>query len=142
MIEAQEKEDKTGGSPYTCFRKRDAKPVRKTRTNNVTHTEKLIRLRAELQASLRLAEMVLQREKIKQESTTIAREVWHNRESLAGYMKQLSASAPGSIPPVDELLLFDKERKSRKPRLETTGSGYVFSMTCPPTSLFHVLHIC
>lgn len=142
MIEAQEKEDKTGGSPYTCFRKRDAKPVRKTRTNNVMHTERLARLRTDLQTSLELAEMVLQREKLKRESTMMAPEVWGTRKSLAGYMKQLSATAPGSVPPVDELLLFDKERKSRKPRIETSASGYVFSITCAWAFQFHVLHVC
>ena len=98
--------------------------MRKTRTNNVTHTEKLTRLRVELVNSLELAQMVVQREKLKRESVCIAADIWRSREALAEYMKQLNGSAPGSIPPTDELLLFDKERKPRKPKVEGTGSGY------------------
>ncbi|KAF8587580.1 hypothetical protein K439DRAFT_810742 [Ramaria rubella] len=125
IIEAQEKEDKTGGSPYTCFRKRDVKPMRKTRTNNVMHTEKLTRLRTELQNSLELAQLVLQRERLKREAASIAVDIWHNRESLAEYMKQLSTAAPGSVPPTDESLLFDKERKPRKTKTEAAVSGRI-----------------
>lgn len=103
--------------------------MRKTRTNNVTHTEKLTRLRGELQSSLELAQMVVQREKLKHNSANIAVEVWRSRESLAEYMKQLNGAAPGSIPPADELLLLDKERKPRKSKVEGTGSGYVHITT-------------
>jgi len=97
--------------------------MRKTRTNNVTHTDKLRRLREELQTSLELAQMVLAREKLKQEAAAVGREVWQGREGLAEYMKLLTGAAPGSMPPADELLLFDKERKPARPRPET---GYVF----------------
>lgn len=114
-----------GGSPYTCFRKRDAKPMRRTRTNNVTHTEKLSRLRVELQNGLELAQLVVQREKLKRETVCTAAEIWRSREALVEYMKLLNGSAPGSIPPTDELLLFDKEQKPRRPKVEGVGSGYV-----------------
>jgi len=135
ILEAQEKEDKTGGSPYTCFRKRDAKPMRKTRTNNVTHTEKLTRLRGELAAGLELAEMVLEREKLKRESAQMNRHIWRSRETLAECMKQLNTSAPGSVPPTDELLLVDRERKSRK-RVETNATGYVALIDHPDRYLW------
>jgi hypothetical protein len=98
--------------------------MRKTRTNNVTHTEKFSRLRVELQSSLELAQMVVQREKLKRESASIAIQIWHRRETMAEYMKKLDRLAPGSIPPIDELLLFDKERRLREPKVEGTGSGY------------------
>ncbi|KIJ53437.1 hypothetical protein M422DRAFT_64465 [Sphaerobolus stellatus SS14] len=126
FLEAQEKEDRAGSSPYTCFRKRDAKPMRKTRTNNVTHTEKLTRLRTELVGGLELAQMVLEREKLKREAAQVSQTIWHNREGLAEYMKQLNATAPGSIPPMDEHLLFDKERKPRK-RPETAAGRIILA---------------
>ena len=126
ILEAQEKEDKAGGSPYTCFRKRDVKPMRKTRTNTITHTERLVRLRGELHNSLELVQMVVQREKLKRESASIAVDIWRSRETMAEYIKQLNGAAPGSIPPTDELLLIDKERKLRKPKTDVSGSGYVY----------------
>lgn len=100
--------------------------MRRTRTNNVTHTEKLARLRSELISGLELAQMVVEREKLKQESARVNQTIWKSRESLVEYMKVLTNSAPGSVPPADEQLLFDKERKLRR-RAETTGHRYVTS---------------
>ncbi|GJJ13337.1 hypothetical protein Clacol_007589 [Clathrus columnatus] len=118
VIDAQEKEDKTGGSPYTCFRKREVKPMRRTRTNNVTHTDKLARLREELHRGLELSRMVLMREKFKYDGVKNSIAVWQKRELFSDLMKQLNTLAPGSVPPTDEHLLHDRDRKRK--RIEQT----------------------
>jgi hypothetical protein len=72
ILETQEKEDKVSGLPYTCFPKRDVKPICKTCTNTVAHTDRLIRLHGELQSSLELIQIIVQHEKLKHESAHVS----------------------------------------------------------------------
>lgn len=97
--------------------------MRRTRTNNVTHTDKLARLREELHRGLELSRMVVMREKLKYDAVKNSITLWQKRESLSELMKQLNTLAFGSVPPTDEHLLHDRDKKKRK--IEPPAPAYV-----------------
>ncbi|KAI8071471.1 enhancer of polycomb-like-domain-containing protein [Gongronella butleri] len=53
--------------PYVCFRRRETKPVRKTRRSDQQSMERLFKLRNEMEMARNLMEMVLRREKLRKE---------------------------------------------------------------------------
>lgn len=54
--------------PYLCFRRRESKPIRKTRRTDQQSIEKLRKLRMEMESARSLLEMVSRREKVRKES--------------------------------------------------------------------------
>ncbi|KAK7470514.1 Enhancer of polycomb-like protein 1 [Stygiomarasmius scandens] len=104
-----DEEDKLNES-YVCFRRRESKAVRKTRASQVSSSEKLARLRAELNFPLELAKAVLLREQCKLENTKQSQAVWGARVKFVEFKRQSLVLGDKS----DEELLFDKERPSRK----------------------------
>jgi enhancer of polycomb-like protein len=120
-------------SSYICFRRRDAKPVRRTRASSTAYTDKLTRLRTELQIGLELANTVLEREKIKNDAAGSAQEVWQARCALVEVWKN-EEGAKGVGMGVDEALLFDRERivKPKPPKVPFTCVTYSFLTCLPP----------
>ncbi|KAI9596053.1 enhancer of polycomb-like-domain-containing protein [Syncephalis fuscata] len=57
--------------PYLCFRRREVKPMRKTRRSDAQSLDKLRQLRSELHQACHLLEMVDRREKMRQESLAL-----------------------------------------------------------------------
>jgi len=110
--------DDTQESSYICFRRRDAKPIRRTRASSTAYTDKLTRLRSELQMGFDLARMVLEREELKREQITVAKDVWHARCALVKSLKN-EEGVKGPEIGMDETLLYDKERALKKPKLES-----------------------
>jgi enhancer of polycomb-like protein len=68
--------------PYVCFRRREVRQTRKTRGRDAQVTEKLKKLRHELDAAHKLVQMVVQREKLNAESLTVNRKVFNERRQL------------------------------------------------------------
>lgn len=99
--------------PYVCFRRRETKPVRKTRRTDQQSLEKLRKLRAEMETARNLLEMVLRREKMRKESLAIEHTVFDKKCMLREMQRQLGIKE-------DEDLLFSK--KKRKMSTES-GSG-------------------
>ncbi|RKP28084.1 enhancer of polycomb-like-domain-containing protein [Syncephalis pseudoplumigaleata] len=57
--------------PYVCFRRREVKPMRKTRRSDAQSLDKLRQLRSELYLACNLLELVDRREKMRQESLAL-----------------------------------------------------------------------
>ncbi|KAI9487265.1 MAG: enhancer of polycomb-like-domain-containing protein [Benjaminiella poitrasii] len=98
--------------PYVCFRRRETKPVRKTRRSDQQSLERLRKLRSEMEMARNLLEMVLRREKIRKESMVLEHTVFDKRCKLREYQKILGIKE-------DDDLLFQTKKK----RKASIGSG-------------------
>ena len=70
------------GDPYVCFRRRDARQTRKTRNRDVQSTEKLKRLRKELEDGRDLIRLALQRENTKRDLLKVEKDIFEQRCKL------------------------------------------------------------
>lgn len=98
--------------PYVCFRRRETKPVRKTRRTDQQSLERLRKLRTEMEMARNLLEMVLRREKIRKEGMVLEHTVFDKKCKLREYQKTLG------IKEDEDLLL-----PSKKKRKTSIGSG-------------------
>ncbi|KAJ7058050.1 hypothetical protein C8F01DRAFT_1149307 [Mycena amicta] len=95
---------------YICFRRRDNKPVRKTRGGLVVnHADKLVNLNRNLSHALELAKALLSRETLKQSAATESQNVWNVRQPMADFLRQF----PGMLTKADEERLLEKPKKIR-----------------------------
>jgi enhancer of polycomb-like protein len=123
LLSCQFDETDTSNESYVCFRRREIKAVRKTRASQVTFSDKLLRLQAELAVSLELAQCVLSRENVKKEVARQTENVWERRLAIL----ELKRKFPALGDKADEELLQDKERVPKIPK--TDGLSYVSSDT-------------
>lgn len=93
--------------PYVCFRRREVRQTRKTRGRDAQVVEKLKKLRLELESARQLVHMVVQRERVNQESLEINRKVFEQRRQLkeVKFTKNIVGSKGD-----DEELLVDQKR--------------------------------
>ena len=98
--------------PYVCFRRRDSKPIRKTRTAQNAISERMIRLKGELGQSYNLALAILQREQFKQTQSRNVILLWKARCKTL----ELKRKNGWQTTREEEDLLIDKERPAKKPR--------------------------
>jgi hypothetical protein len=98
--------------PYVCFRRRETKPVRKTRRTDQQSLERLRKLRTEMEMARNLLEMVLRREKIRKEGMVLEHTTFDKKCKLREYQKTLG------IKEDEDLLL-----PSKKKRKSSIGSG-------------------
>jgi hypothetical protein len=98
--------------PYVCFRRRETKPVRKTRRTDQQSLERLRKLRTEMEMARNLLEMVLRREKIRKEGMVLEHTVFDKKSKLREYQRTLG------IKEDEDLLL-----PSKKKRRSSIGSG-------------------
>lgn len=98
--------------PYVCFRRRETKPIRKTRRTDQQSLERLRKLRSEMEMARNLLEMVLRREKIRKEGLVLDHTVFDKKCKLREYQKTLGIKE-------DEDLLMP----SKKKRKSSVGSG-------------------
>lgn len=103
--------------PYVCFRRREQKPVRKTRRTDQQSLERLRKLRTEMESARNLLEMVLRREKIRKEGLVLEHAVFEKRCKLREFQRQLGIKEDEDLMPVS--------KKKRKTSLESGSSGYV-----------------
>lgn len=68
--------------PYVCFRRREVRQTRKTRGRDAQVTEKLKKIRLELEQARQLMTLVRDREKLIAEDITISRKVFTERAKL------------------------------------------------------------
>ncbi|KAI8148864.1 enhancer of polycomb-like-domain-containing protein [Fennellomyces sp. T-0311] len=102
--------------PYVCFRRRETKPIRKTRRTDQQSLERLRKLRSEMEMSRNLLEMVLRREKIRKEGLVLEHTVFDKKCKLREYQRQLGIKE-------DEDLLPLLSKKKRKTSMEGGSSG-------------------
>ncbi|KAI9746530.1 MAG: Enhancer of polycomb-like protein 1 [Claussenomyces sp. TS43310] len=72
-------QDSDDADPYVCFRRRDVRQTRKTRARDVQSTEKLKRLRKELEEGRQLVALAHQRELAKREQIASDRAIFEQR---------------------------------------------------------------
>jgi hypothetical protein len=75
--------------PYLCFRRRESKPIRKTRRSDQQSIEKLRKLRIEMEGARSLLEMVSRREKMRKESMVLEHLVFEQKCKLREYKRVL-----------------------------------------------------
>ncbi|KAJ7746571.1 enhancer of polycomb-like-domain-containing protein [Mycena metata] len=93
---------------YICFRRRDNKPVRKTRAGqSANNADKLTSLQKNLTQALALANALLNRETVKQTVTMQSQNVWRLRQPLADMLRRF----PAMLSKADEDRLFERPRK-------------------------------
>ncbi|KIM44097.1 hypothetical protein M413DRAFT_68403 [Hebeloma cylindrosporum] len=128
-------ESDTLNESYICFRRRETKVPRKTRSSQVTSSDKLARLQAEFALPLKLANSVLARESLKKASAIHSRGLWERRLALA----DLKRKFPSLHDKGDEELLVDKEKPSKRdnPRLsgQKNGTNDKSLVPCPPPAI-------
>lgn len=115
-------ESDTKNESYICFRRRESKAVRKTRAQQTTYSDKMIRLQSELTTALELAKGVLQRESLKRQVAVEGKAMWERR-FIAVDMKR---KFPQLGSKEDEELFQDRERVPKK--IKTDVSGYVLCL--------------
>lgn len=72
-------QDSDDGDPYVCFRRRDVRQTRKTRARDIQVTDKLRKLRKELEEGRQLVIMSLQREQAKRDLLAVERSIFEQR---------------------------------------------------------------
>lgn len=75
--------------PYLCFRRRESKPIRKTRRTDQQSIEKLRKLRMEMESARSLHEMVSRREKVRRESLVLEHLIFDQRCKVREYKRNL-----------------------------------------------------
>lgn len=101
--------------PYVCFRRRETKPIRKTRRTDQQSLERLRKLRTEMEMARNLLEMVLRREKIRKEGLVVEHAVFDLKCKLREYQRQLGIKEDEDLLPLS--------KKKRKTSLEPGTSG-------------------
>ncbi|KAF8874330.1 hypothetical protein CPB84DRAFT_1753004 [Gymnopilus junonius] len=96
---------------YVCFRQCENKAIRKTRASRATSSDKLSRLQTELLHPLELAKMILTQETVKKELAAQSQVVWEKQMAFADLKRRF----PSLHDKLDEELLVDKERPTKKP---------------------------
>jgi hypothetical protein len=103
---------------YICFRRREVKQTRKTRAQQLSFSDKMIRLRDEMAIAMDLAERIISRETNKKEVVRQSQVLWDKRAAFVDLKRKFPAFGSSE----DDGLLVDKERPKR-PR--QTEAGYV-----------------
>ena len=112
-------ESDTNNESYICFRRRESKAVRKTRAQQATYSDKMIRLQAELAAAMDLAKHIVQRETFKRDTAVQGQSVWEKRFVAMDLKRKFPFLATKD----DEELFQDKERVPKK--VKPTEAAYV-----------------
>jgi len=81
-LKFEKNQEKDDGDPYVCFRRRDVRQTRKTRARDVQSTDKLKKLRKELEEGRQLIAMAYQRELTKRELLNVDRNIFEQRAKV------------------------------------------------------------
>ncbi|KTW27378.1 hypothetical protein T552_02357 [Pneumocystis carinii B80] len=74
-----EENEKDDNDPYICFRRREIRQIRKTRRSDAQSSEKLRKLRSEMEQARNLIELVVRREQLKKESILLEQRIFNQR---------------------------------------------------------------
>lgn len=108
------------GNVYVCFRRREVKPIRKTRRMETTSIDKLTRLSIEFQSALELANKAIEREETKKAMCDADQGIW----TLRSRMIAITNKFPDLRNEEDDKWLVDKE-KVKKPK-QSIDTLYAF----------------
>ncbi|PSR71467.1 hypothetical protein PHLCEN_2v12734 [Hermanssonia centrifuga] len=110
-------ETDTKNESYICFRRRESKAVRKTRAQQATYSDKMIRLQSELASAMDLAKGIVRREVSKRDLAVQTSSVWEKRFALV----DLKRKFPSLGTKEDEELFQDRERVPKRIKTEASG---------------------
>lgn len=102
--------DSDDGDPYVCFRRREVRQTRKTRARDVQSTEKLKRLRKEVEEGRSIVRLVLLRETAKRDLMNTDKEIFDARAELKAIKLKTGIKADD-----EELLINQKVCHFRPP---------------------------
>ncbi|KAG9127014.1 Enhancer of polycomb-like protein 1 [Ceratobasidium sp. 392] len=105
------------GDPYVCFRRRDAKPVRKTRRTDTGSIDRMQSLQNNIRQLHNIAQHVLRREQLKQVRALEERQVMNHRMQLSE-VKRKFPTTPFGMRDDDEVLV---DKIVKRPRPEGTN---------------------
>lgn len=136
-LKSETHQDNDDGDPYVCFRRRDVRQTRKTRARDIQSTEKLRRLRKELEEGRQLASMAHQREVAKLDLITVDRMIFEQRAKVKDIRLRLGIKVDDEDLIQQKVWLLQKYfgtiyllERPRKRNLKTTLC-YVFKeLTC------------
>lgn len=98
-------QDSDDGDPYVCFRRRDVRQTRKTRARDTQITERLRKLRKELEEGRQLVVLAHQRELAKRDSIAVDRAIFEQRAKVKEVRQRLGIKVD------DEDLINQKVKK-------------------------------
>lgn len=101
--------------PYVCFRRREVRQVRKTRGRDAQVTEKLKKLRNELEQARLLMAQVKRREALMRDSLANDKQIFEQRHAVKEIKRRLSIKADD-----EELLITQKVCRENVPRCRKT----------------------
>ncbi|KAK9466048.1 enhancer of polycomb-like-domain-containing protein [Lipomyces arxii] len=88
-LKFEEPSDKDDSDPYTCFRRREFRLARKTRRSDAQSSERLRRLRAEMDAARMLTEMVVKREVLRKDNLQTELDTFSHRIAVKDLKRKL-----------------------------------------------------
>ncbi|CAE6426597.1 unnamed protein product [Rhizoctonia solani] len=106
------------GDPYVCFRRRDAKPVRKTRRSDTGSMDRMQSLFNNVRQLQHIAQSVVRREQLKHTRTLEEKQIMNCRMNLAEVKRKFPTTPFGSRD--DDDVLVDKIVK--RPKVEGTNT--------------------
>ncbi|KAK9351526.1 enhancer of polycomb-like-domain-containing protein [Lipomyces doorenjongii] len=101
-----EEGDKDDSDPYTCFRRREFRQVRKTRRSDAQSSERLRRLKAEMDAARSLTELVVKRETLRKDSLQLEWDTFKQRNMVKELKRKLGIKGD------DEDLISKKKKQN------------------------------
>ncbi|KAI5803217.1 enhancer of polycomb-like-domain-containing protein [Geopyxis carbonaria] len=104
--------EKDDGDPYVCFRRREVRQVRKTRRTDAQSSDKLKRIRQELETARGLVKDVLQRETMRKNQFEYERQIFEKRRTMVDLKRKLNIRGD------DEDLI---NKPKRRPTEQTTA---------------------
>ncbi|TIB58732.1 hypothetical protein E3P78_03822 [Wallemia ichthyophaga] len=104
-------DESNDGDPYVCFRRREVKPVRKTRRADLQSVEKMEKLHKELIAAQQLVVSVIDREKKKAEAVDMDKSISQLRHTFRTVKRKLGVVGPDDGKADDELLSGHKPKR-------------------------------
>ncbi|KAK7204510.1 enhancer of polycomb-like-domain-containing protein, partial [Myxozyma melibiosi] len=114
-----EEGEKDDSDPYTCFRRREFRQVRKTRRSDTQSSEKLRRLRTEMEAARTLTEMVVRREALRKDLLQLEWDAFKQRSILKDLKRKLGIKGD------------DDELVTRKKKQVTADTAPINRMAAP-----------
>lgn len=102
-----EEPDKDDNDPYICFRRREVRQVRKTRRTDAQSSDRLRRLKTELEQARNILEMVSRREKLRKDNLLMEQLIFDHRCTYKKVKRKLGLPDD----PEDEQLLISHKRK-------------------------------
>lgn len=106
LLQFEQNNEKDDGDPYVCFRRREVRGVRKTRRTDAQSSEKLKRLRQELETARGLVKDVLQREQMRKNLFDQERQIFETRRKVIDIKRKLQIKG-------DDEDLINKPKRTR-----------------------------